>query len=173
MGEGARPCAPQTAARDGRPPLPSAALELTSEAEMREAPADNIFGRILRGEIPSWEVYSDARCYAFLDAFPQAPGHSLVIPRRYSPNIAEVEPEDLAACCAAVQRLIPAIIAATGAKGITVMSNLGREAGQMVEYFHFHLIPRHPGDSVSLYQLGPAASPEEQAAMQARIRAAL
>jgi histidine triad (HIT) family protein len=137
---------------------------------MRSAPADNIFGKILEREIPSTEVYSDDAVYCFLDLFPQAPGHTLVIPRSYSENICEAEPADIAACLATVQKLIPAIKAATGAQGVTVMTNMGREAGQMIEYLHFHIVPRNPGDKVSLYELGQEQSPEALAEMAGKIK---
>lgn len=140
---------------------------------MREAPADNIFGKILRAEIPSTEVYSDDAVYCFLDLYPQNPGHTLVIPRSYSENICSAQESDIAACLRAVRKLIPAIKAATGAKGASVVSNMGREAGQMVEYLHFHIIPRRPGDDVSFYKLGAEQTPQQLAEMAERIKAEL
>jgi histidine triad (HIT) family protein len=140
---------------------------------MREAPADNIFGLILRGAIPSTEVYSTSEVYCFLDLYPQNPGHTLVIPRNYSENMLTADEADIAECLRAVRRLVPAIKAATGAKGASVLTNSGREAGQMVEYLHFHIIPRHPGDAVSLYQLGPEQTPGQLAEMAAKIKAHL
>lgn len=140
---------------------------------MREAPADNIFGKILNGSIPSTEVYSTDKVYCFLDLYPQNPGHTLVIPRNYSENILKADAADVAECLSAVRKLIPALIAATDAKGISVLSNSGRDAGQMVEYLHFHVIPRHPGDKVSLYELGTEQTLEQLAQMAARIKAQL
>jgi len=140
---------------------------------MRDAPSDNIFGKILRGEIPSTEVYSDTHVYCFLDLYPQNPGHTLVIPRNYSENVCEADEDDVVLCLRAVRRLTSAVKAATGAKGVTVVANMGREAGQMVEYLHFHVIPRHPGDKVSLYELGEQQTPEALADMAAKIKAEL
>jgi histidine triad (HIT) family protein len=140
---------------------------------MREAPAENIFGKILRGEIPSTEIYSDNHVYCFLDLYPQNPGHTLVIPKSYSANIVDANEPDAITCLRVVRKLIPAIKAATGAAGATVVTNMGREAGQMVEYLHFHVIPRHAGDEVSLYQLGEQQTPEQLADMAAKIKAAL
>ncbi len=137
---------------------------------MRTAPADNIFGKILAGEIPSTEVYSDEKVYCFLDLYPQNPGHTLVVPRNYSENLHAAEVDEVTACMLAVKKLIPAIIAATGAKGVTVMANMGREAGQMIEYLHFHVIPRHPGDDVSLYKLGEEQTAADLNAMADKIR---
>jgi histidine triad (HIT) family protein len=81
--------------------------------------------------------------------------------------------EDIGNCMDAVRRLIPAVIKATGAKGATVKTNMGREAGQMIDYLHFHIIPRHPGDHISHYKLGEEQSPEQLAEMAARIKDAL
>lgn len=140
---------------------------------MREAPGDNIFGMILRGEIPSTEIYSDNHVYCFLDLYPQNPGHTLVIPRNYSANVIDADEGDVFTYMRVVRKLIPAIKAATGAAGVSVMANMGREAGQMVEYLHFHVIPRHPDDDVSLYRLGEEQTPEQLAEMAARIKAEL
>ena len=124
---------------------------------MREAPPDNIFGKILKGEIPSTEIYSDNHVYCFLDLFPQNPGHTLVIPRDYSRNVAQDA----------------AVKAATGETCVSVVSYMGREAGQMVDYLHFHVIPRHPDDSVSMYEVGEEQTPEQLAEMAERIKAEL
>ena len=140
---------------------------------MREAPADNIFGKILRGEIPSTEVYSDHAVYCFLDLYPQNPGHTLVIPRSYSKNVADASEEEAVVCLRAVRKLIPAIIMATGARGVSVVTNMGRDAGQLVEYLHFHVIPRHPDDSVSFYELGQEQTPTQLEEMAEKIRAEL
>ena len=140
---------------------------------MREAPADNIFGKILKGEIPSTEVYSDNHVYCFLDLYPQNPGHTLVIPRSYSANVADADESDVFTCLRVVRKLIPAIKAATGAAGVSVLTNMGRDAGQMVEYLHFHIIPRRAGDSISMYELGEQQTPEQLAEMAARIKAEL
>lgn len=140
---------------------------------MREAPADNIFGRILRGELPSHAVFNDEHVYAFLDIFPAARGHTLVLPRSYCHGIADARPDDLAACMRAIQRLAPALIAATGAEAINLVSNNGRAAGQTVDYLHFHLIPRFADDGLLLNQPGPQAGHDELADLAQAIHAAL
>ncbi|MCB1217592.1 HIT domain-containing protein [bacterium] len=140
---------------------------------MKEAPADNIFGKILRRELPSWEIHSDELSYAFLDIFPQSEGHTLVIPRSYSENILECSTEELAACMATVRRLMPAVRRAMGAGGITVLTNTGIEAGQSVPYLHFHIIPRHGSDKVSLYTPGAMLQEEDARRIQQAIRAEL
>lgn len=140
---------------------------------MRGAPADNVFAMILAGKIPSTEVWNNEHVYCFLDLYPQNPGHTLVIPRNYSENVIAADETDVFMCLRAVRKLVPAIITATSAAGATVMTNMGREAGQMVEYLHFHIIPRHAGDSISMYELGEQQTPEQLAEMAEKIKAEL
>lgn len=137
---------------------------------MREAPADNIFGKILRGELPSYCVYQDNAVYAFLDIYPQSPGHTLVIPRSYSENVLVADEADIAATLAATRRIALVVQRAVSAPGVTILTNTGRDAGQMIEYLHWHIIPRHSGDKVSLSQLGPQASADDLAAIAGRIQ---
>jgi histidine triad (HIT) family protein len=137
---------------------------------MRVAPPDNIFARILRNDLPSHRVYEDEGVVAILDIFPQAPGHTLVIPRSYSENLFAADEADLAQSMAAVRRIAPALQRATGAPGLTVITNTGRDAGQLIEYLHWHLVPRFPDDRVSLHRVGAAATAEDLSAMAGRIK---
>ncbi|MFN5465639.1 MAG: histidine triad nucleotide-binding protein [Cyanobacteriota bacterium] len=105
--------------------------------------SDTIFGRILRGEIPCQEVYSDDLCLAFKDVNPQAPVHVLVIPRKPIATLAEAQPED--------QELLGylLLVAARVAKqeGLTswrTVVNSGAEAGQTVFHLHVHVIGGRP-----------------------------
>jgi histidine triad (HIT) family protein len=139
---------------------------------MDTAHSDNIFVKILRGELPSHAVFSDDATYAFLDIFPQTPGHTLVVPRNFSEHILEATEQDIAACLRTVRRLLPAVIAASGSAGATVLTNMGREAGQMVPYLHFHIIPRAVGSKLHGEQ-GGQADDAELAAMAVKIRAEL
>ena len=137
---------------------------------MREAPPDNIFARILRGELPSYRVYEDSAVVAILDIYPQTPGHTLVIPRNYCANLFEASAEDAAASLTAVRKLAPAVRRAAQAPGVSVLTNTGRDAGQMIEYLHWHIIPRHPQDKISLHRIGAAATPDDLQAMAEEIR---
>ncbi|MEY4353717.1 MAG: hypothetical protein RLZZ609_1958 [Cyanobacteriota bacterium] len=105
--------------------------------------SDTIFGRILRGEIPCQEVYSDDLCLAFKDVNPQAPVHVLVIPRKPIATLAEAQPED--------QELLGhlLLVAARVAmqEGLTswrTVVNSGAEAGQTVFHLHVHVIGGRP-----------------------------
>jgi histidine triad (HIT) family protein len=107
---------------------------------------DNIFARILRGEIPSTKVYEDADVYAFMDAFPQSKGHMLVISKTsQARNLLDVEPETLTKLTLATQKLARAARKALDPDGILVMQFNGQPAGQSVFHLHFHIIPRWEG----------------------------
>ncbi|WP_306119956.1 MULTISPECIES: HIT family protein [unclassified Roseitalea] len=106
---------------------------------------DNIFARILRGDIPSHKVHEDDDTLVIMDAMPQAPGHALVIPKSPCRNLLDAEPMALGAAIAVVQRVARASMAAFGADGITVLQFNEPAGGQSVFHLHFHVIPRHDG----------------------------
>ena len=105
----------------------------------------NIFAKILRGEIPSHKVYEDAEVLVFMDAMPQAPGHTLVVPKAPSRNLLDAEPEVLAQVASVVQRVARAVKTAFAADGVTVVQFNEPASGQTVFHLHFHIIPRHEG----------------------------
>ena len=106
---------------------------------------DNIFARILRAEAPAAKVYEDEHSLAFMDAMPQVPGHTLVIPKYPSENLFEIPSENLAATMNSVQLVARAVRSAFEAPGIMIAQLNGREAGQTVFHLHFHILPRHRG----------------------------
>jgi histidine triad (HIT) family protein len=104
---------------------------------------DNIFAKILRGEIPSVTVWEDGHIRVFMDVFPQSEGHCLVIAKDSTArNILEIEPDALARVTAAVQRTARAVDKAMKPDGISVMQFNGEAGGQTVFHLHFHIIPR-------------------------------
>ncbi|WP_275790952.1 HIT family protein [Pararhizobium gei] len=107
--------------------------------------SNNIFGRILRGEIPAHKVYEDEHTLAFMDVMPQAPGHVLVIPKTPSRNILDTDPATLVPLIAVVQKMAVAVRQAFDADGITIMQFNEAPAGQSVFHLHFHVIPRYDG----------------------------
>jgi histidine triad (HIT) family protein len=137
---------------------------------MSEAPQDNVFARILRGELPCHRVYGNEETFAFLDIYPQTRGHTLVIPRNYSRNIVEASAEDRQACIDTVCRIAPVITELVCADGFSVVSNTGREAGQMIDYLHFHIIPRSKGDEINFQRLGVQEPPEVLEELAGQIR---
>ncbi|NND55548.1 MAG: HIT family protein [Gammaproteobacteria bacterium] len=126
---------------------------------------NNIFAKILRGEMPAVKVYEDDATLAFLDVMPQAPGHTLVIPKVGAENLYDLPVEAGAAVFRTVQKLAPAVRDAMGADGIMLNQFNGPAAGQTVFHFHVHIVPRF--DDVPLRrhsgQMEDSALLEEQA----------
>ncbi|TDH36171.1 HIT family protein [Pseudohoeflea suaedae] len=106
---------------------------------------DNIFAKILRGEIPAVKLYEDDDTLAFMDVMPQAPGHLLVIPKSPSRNLLDADPEVLARTIPVVQKLAKAARKAFDADGVFIAQFNEPAAGQTVFHLHFHVIPRHEG----------------------------
>ena len=133
---------------------------------------NNIFAKILRGELPAHRVYEDDRALAFLDIMPRATGHTLVIPKNPARNILDIDADDLGHVAGIAQRIARAGMKAFAADGITVQQFNETAGGQVVFHLHVHVIPRHDGVA-----LRPAAtykaSNEELAAAAEKIRAAL
>lgn len=109
---------------------------------------DTIFSKIIRREVPADIVYEDAETIAFLDIRPSAPGHTLVVPKNPSRNIFDMSEADARALARAVRTVAPAVRAAVGASGLTIMMNNEPSANQMVFHAHVHLIPRFEADEL-------------------------
>lgn len=107
--------------------------------------ADNIFAKILRGEMPCHKVYEDEHTFAFMDIMPRSTGHCLVIPKSPARNILDVDPAALSAVIATTQRLAKTVIKAFDADGVTIHQFNEPAAGQIVYHLHFHVIPRFEG----------------------------
>ena len=131
----------------------------------------NIFARILRGELPAIKIYEDEQVLAFMDIMPQAEGHALVIPKTPAITLLDLPADAAAYTIQIVQKIARAIESALDVKGIVLMQLSGEAAGQTVPHVHFHLIPS------SIHQLGRhAAQIGDQAKIQAlaeKIKAAL
>ncbi|NVO54878.1 HIT family protein [Rhodobacteraceae bacterium B1Z28] len=109
---------------------------------------ENIFAKILRGEIPSTRVYEDEDTLAFMDIMPRADGHLLVIPKTPCRNLLDAAPEQLAAVMATVQKMSHAAKNAFEADGVTIQQFNEAAGGQEVFHLHFHILPRHEGVSM-------------------------
>ena len=133
---------------------------------------DNIFAKILRGEIPSHKLYEDADTFAFMDIMPRGDGHCLVIPKKPSRNILDVEEDSLAAVARTTQKLARAVLRAFSADGVTVQQFNEPAGGQVVFHLHFHIIPRFEGVPLRPHS-GEMEKPEILAANAEKIRAAL
>lgn len=106
---------------------------------------NNIFAKILRGEIPSHKVYEDADALVIMDAMPQSPGHTLIIPKAPSRNLLDADPEMLARLAPLIQKMMRAVKEAFAADGVTLVQFNEPASGQTVFHLHFHVIPRIEG----------------------------
>jgi len=102
---------------------------------------NNIFARMVRGEIPCIKVHEDAETLAFMDIMPQADGHTLVIPKVAGENLYETPPASVAAAIRTTQRVARAVQQAFAPPGLIVTQFNGPAAGQTVFHLHFHIVP--------------------------------
>ncbi|HWF93408.1 MAG TPA: HIT family protein [Xanthobacteraceae bacterium] len=133
---------------------------------------NNIFAKILRGELPCYKVYEDDKTLAFLDIMPRASGHVLVLPKAPARNILDVAPDDLAHVVKIAQKIAKVSVDVFGADGVTLHQFSESAGGQVVFHLHVHVIPRREGIA-----LKPPASvkeaPEVLKEQAARLAAAL
>lgn len=135
---------------------------------------DNIFAKIVRGEAPSAKVYEDADTLAFMDVFPQAPGHVLVIHKRSAArNLLEVDDDALQAVMRTTRKVALAVRQALKPDGITIMQFNGSASGQTVYHLHVHVIPRKEGVALGRHAAGGMADPKVLAEQAAAIAAAI
>jgi histidine triad (HIT) family protein len=118
---------------------------------------NNIFAKVLRGEMPAYKVYEDDRALAFLDIMPRAPGHTLVLPKSSARNILDVDPDDLAHVAKVAQNVAKAAVKAFGVDGVTIQQFNEPAGGQVVFHLHVHVIPRRDGVAMK-----PPASQKEK-----------
>ena len=121
---------------------------------------NNIFAKILRGDIPAHKVFEDDTALVMMDIFPQSRGHCLVIPKAASRNLLDADPAVLSALMPLVQRVAKAAKAATAADGIRVAQFNEAPAGQTVFHLHFHIIPIYEGVALGAHGGGQADSAE-------------
>jgi len=134
--------------------------------------SNNIFARILRGEIPAVKVYEDDKTLAFMDVMPQADGHVLVIPKEAAENILDLSHEGAAALMTTTQKIAKAIKKGLNAPGIMVAQLNGAAAGQSVLHVHFHIIPRSGGIDLKLHAR-EMEKPDRLKMLAEKIKAAL
>jgi histidine triad (HIT) family protein len=121
---------------------------------------NNIFAKILRGELPSHKIFEDEKTFAFLDIMPRAPGHTLVIPKSPARTFLDIAPDDLAHLMKATQTIARAAMTVFAADGLTIQQFNEPAGGQVVFHLHVHVIPRKNGVG-----LKPPASVKEDPAV--------
>lgn len=136
---------------------------------MKTYDENNVFAKILRGEIPCHKVYEDDKTLAFMDVMPQAVGHVLVIAKCAAVELSDLPLEYATAIFATAKKVIAAQRAVLGVQGIVQMQLNDAEAGQSVFHYHMHLIPSH------IHRLGAhesvMADTEALAALAAKLAA--
>lgn len=110
---------------------------------------DCIFCAIAEGEIPSFKIYEDDMCLAYLDINPFSTGHTLVIPKVHHEGLLDTPDDVLAELVKRVKKVASHIKAALPCDGFNILQNNGEAAGQTVRHIHFHIVPRTAGDSLS------------------------
>ncbi len=134
--------------------------------------SNNIFAKILRGELPAHTFYDTDRAFAFMDIMPRADGHALVIPKAPARNILDVDPAVLGELMKGVQVVARGVKEAFGADGITIQQFNESAGGQVVFHLHVHVIPRFEGVPMKPHT-GQMEAPDTLAANAAKIRTVL
>jgi histidine triad (HIT) family protein len=106
---------------------------------------NNIFAKVLRGEIPCVKVYEDSKTLAFMDVMPESEGHVLVVPKEPAENILDLSADGLAAMMATTQKIAKAVDRAIQPDGILLKQYNRAAAGQSIFHVHFHVVPRWEG----------------------------
>lgn len=133
---------------------------------------DNVFAKILRGDLPCHKVYEDDHNLAFMDIMPRCDGHCLVIPKTPARNILDVDDATLSRLAVAVARVARATKRAFAADGLTVQQFNEQAGGQIVFHLHFHVLPRFEGVALRPHT-GEMEKPEVLATNAEKIRRAL
>jgi histidine triad (HIT) family protein len=133
---------------------------------------ETLFDRIISHEIPAEIVYEDEHAIAFLDIHPNNPGHTLVVPKKHSRNLFDVDEEYLTNLILAVQQVAIAVRDAMGAEGVNIAMNNEAAAGQEVFHTHMHVIPRFKADGFKHFPQGEY-KPGEAQEVADKIRAQL
>jgi histidine triad (HIT) family protein len=130
---------------------------------------NNVFAKVLRGELPCHKIYEDDDTLAFLDIMPRSEGHALVITKEKATDLFDVSPQALAKLMEVVQKLSPEIEEAVGADGVLIAQFNGAAAGQTVFHLHVHIIPRKEGTELTPHA-GIMADQAQLAATAEKIR---
>ena len=120
----------------------------------------NVFAKIMRGELPCEKLYEDENTMVIIDIMPRSDGHCLVIPKTPARNILDIESDSLAAVAKTTQLMARTVLEAFDADGVTIQQLNEAAGGQEVFHLHFHVIPRYAGIS-----MGPPASRMEDGAV--------
>src|ERR1700743_199460 len=124
--------------------------------------SNNIFAKILRGELPCFKVYEDEHVLSFLDIMPRSPGHTLVIPKAPARTIIDIKVEDYLHVARATHKIAAAAKQVFNADGLTVQQFNETSGGQVVFHLHVHVMPRYSGGAL----LPPASRKEDMKVLE-------
>ena len=127
----------------------SITLQIT-EREKITMKNDCLFCTIIDGELPSYKLYEDEYFYVMLDRFPKCPGHTLILPKRHAAHIFDLQEKESLGLFPLTQKIAAAMKETLDFTGLNLLQNNGAAAGQEVNHFHLHLIPRHDGDAMAI-----------------------
>lgn len=113
---------------------------------------DCLFCKIIAGEIPALKIYEDEETLAFMDIYYVGKGHALVIPKKHSQNIFDIEKKDLINTMEVVRKMSKAVKDGVNADGINIHINNGSDAGQVIPHTHIHIIPRFKKDDKKMWE---------------------
>ena len=139
---------------------------------MAEYDPENIFAKIIKGEIPAHKVYEDDKTLAFMDIMPRTEGHTLVIPKAASRNMLDIDEDDLCALMKTVRKVARAVKKAYGADGVLIQQFNEPAAGQVIFHTHVHILPRFEGVPLKPHT-GEMADNDALAASAEKIKDAL
>lgn len=148
---------------------------IVANAPARYAPCMNdcIFCKIAAGEVPAHVFYEDADTVAFLDAKPNHPGHSLVIPKKHARNVLDVDEDTWVSVMKTVRKIAPVIKEGVAADGLNIIMNNEPAGHQVVFHMHAHVIPRYAGDGFKLFPPGDFANEHQAQEVAETFRALL
>jgi histidine triad (HIT) family protein len=133
---------------------------------------NNVFAKILRGELPKVAVYEDEHTLAFMDIMPQTPGHVVVIPKEAAEDMMDLSAEGAGRLMQTTQKIARAAKTALEASAVTLVQRSGRDAGQTVFHVHFNVMPHYPGVPLKLHAQA-MVDPKTLVPVAEKIRSAL
>ena len=131
---------------------------------------DCIFCKIAAGKIPAAKVYEDDNVISFLDIMPANKGHCLVVPKKHYETLLDINDEDLKNLITATKKIAKALSLSIGNGSYNVVMNNGKEAGQLVDHAHIHIIPRFKGDRLRIKWSHKKYTNEEMKKVQEKIK---
>ncbi|HJO01835.1 MAG: HIT family protein [Candidatus Woesearchaeota archaeon] len=131
---------------------------------------DCVFCKIVNGKIPAAKVYENSNVISFLDIMPANKGHCLVVPKKHYENMLDISDEDLKNLILAAKKITKALSLSIGNGSYNIIMNNGKEAGQLVDHAHIHIIPRFKGDRLRIKWSHKKYIDEEMKNIQEKIK---